>query len=234
MDIAPRIDIVSDAICPWCYIGKRQLERALPVLAEQGLVFDVAWHPFQLNPEMPAEGDRSAEYRRQKFGNDPERIRQIDARVREAGAAVGLDIRHDLMRRTPNTVAARSGDPHGRDRGRAGRGGGGAVRGFFTEGEDIGDAAALDRIAAAAGLPGVADMLAGDAHHDAVLAEDMAARQGGIQGVPSFVMAGHVLFRRLSGRDDGAGLHPCLEGAQPTGRMTNPHAPSNGPRARER
>ena len=51
-----RIDIISDAICPWCYIGKRQLERALPILAEQGLDFDIHWHAFQLNPDMPLEG----------------------------------------------------------------------------------------------------------------------------------------------------------------------------------
>src|SRR6478672_7687485 len=72
-----RIDIVSDAICPWCYIGKRQLERALETLSHEGLNFSVHWNPFQLNPDMPKEGRDRAAYRAQKFGN-PERVREMD------------------------------------------------------------------------------------------------------------------------------------------------------------
>ncbi len=198
MDATPpiaRIDIISDAICPWCYIGKRQLERALPMLAKDGLVFEVHWHPFQLNPDMPAEGVERAEYRRQKFGSEA-RIREIDARVKAAGAAVGLDIRHDLMLRTPNTVNAHrviwlAGQVGVQD----------AVvealfRGFFTEGADIGDSATLARIGEANGIPHgrVAAMLAGDEGLAVVLSEDDLARRSGINGVPSFIMKGHVLF----------------------------------------
>ena len=64
-----RIDIVSDAICPWCYVGKRQLERALTMLAPEGLRFSVHWNPFQLNPDMPKEGRDRASYRAWKFGS---------------------------------------------------------------------------------------------------------------------------------------------------------------------
>jgi predicted DsbA family dithiol-disulfide isomerase len=190
-----RIDVISDAICPWCWIGKRQLDRALPVLAEQGLHFAVSWLPFQLNPDMPPGGaDRDA-YRARKFGS-PEQSRQADARVAEAGLAVGLKFRHDLMRRTPNTIDAhrviRLAGQHGVQ---------GAVvealfRGYFTEGADIGDHATLAGLAGAAGLDpvAVAVMLAGDEGRAEVLAEDQAARRGGLDGVPTFVMGGYVLF----------------------------------------
>jgi predicted DsbA family dithiol-disulfide isomerase len=196
-----RIDIISDAICPWCYVGKRQLERALPVLAGQGLELEVHWHPYQLNPDMPRAGVDRAEYRRAKFG-DPDRIRQIDARVGEAFAAVGLDFRPDRMRRTPNTVAAHRVIWLAAQRGvqdAAQRGVQDAVvealfRAYFTEGQDIGDAATLDAVAAAAGLSGVAEFLAGEEGLDTVLAEDAAARRAGIDGVPCFTMEGHVLF----------------------------------------
>jgi predicted DsbA family dithiol-disulfide isomerase len=190
-----RIDIVSDAICPWCYIGKRQIERALPMVAAEGLSLEVHWHPFQLNPDMPPDGVERAAYRLQKFGSE-ERTRQIDARVAEAGRAVGLDFRHDLMRRTPNTVAAH------RVIWLAGRHGvqdavvEALFRAYFTEGRDIGDAATLAELAEAAGMPAgeVAAMLAGEAGLEAVLGEDAMARNAGINGVPSFIMGRYVLF----------------------------------------
>src|ERR1700749_2720205 len=75
-----RIDIVSDAICPWCYIGKRQLEQALSLLAREGLTFSVHWNPFQLNPDMPKEGRDRTAYRIWKFGS-PEKAASLDARI---------------------------------------------------------------------------------------------------------------------------------------------------------
>ena len=190
-----RIDIVSDAICPWCYIGKRQLERALPLLAGEALAFEVHWHPFQLNPDMPAEGVERAAYRLAKFGSE-ERTRQIDARIAEAGRAVGLEFRHDLMRRTPNTVAAH------RVIRQAGQAGvqdavvEALFAAYFTEGRDIGDAAVLAEVVEAAGMPpgAVGAMLAGDEGREEVLGEDAMARNAGISGVPSFIMGRYVLF----------------------------------------
>jgi predicted DsbA family dithiol-disulfide isomerase len=190
-----RLDIISDVICPWCYIGKRQLERALPILAGEGLALDVHWHAFQLNPDMPAEGVDRAAYRRAKFGSD-ERTRQMDARVADAGADVGLAINHALMRRTPNTVAAHRviwlADRHGVQD---------AVVealfvAFFTDGKDIGDVATLVDVAGNAGLnrDATARMLAGDEGLREVLGEDALARRSGIDGVPSFTMMGHMLF----------------------------------------
>ncbi len=187
------LDVISDAICPWCWIGKAHLEAALEELRGEGLVFQVRWRPFQLNPDMPEEGVERAAYRAQKFGS-VERGRQLDAQVAEAGRAAGLTFRHDLMQRTPNTVAAhrvvRAAEAAGVQQPVVEA----LFRAYFQEGQDIGDPATLDAIAAGAGLPGMAAMLAGEDHRREVLAEDMAARRGGITGVPSFLMDRHLLF----------------------------------------
>jgi predicted DsbA family dithiol-disulfide isomerase len=188
-DIAGTIDIVSDAICPWCWIGKRHLEAALEELAAEGLHFAVRWRPFQLNPDMPREGVPREAYRAAKFGS-LERSRQLDAQVADAGRSVGLGFRHDLMARTPNTVAA-----HALIRTAGEAGCQDAVvealfQAYFAEGRDIGDLAVLAGIAAKAGLD-PADAAAQEA---AVIAEDADARQGGISGVPSFLMERYLLF----------------------------------------
>ncbi|MGG5807935.1 DsbA family oxidoreductase [Falsiroseomonas sp. CW058] len=188
-----RIDVISDAICPWCWIGKAHLDAALAELRAEGLDFAVRWRPFQLNPDMPEEGVERDAYRAAKFGS-LDRSRELDAQVAEAGRAAGLSFRHDLMRRTPNTVAAhrviRAAEAAGVQHAVAEA----LFRAYFQQGRDIGDAATLDEVAAGAGLPGMAAMLAGDEGRDAVLAEDMAARRGGITGVPSFLMDRHLLF----------------------------------------
>ena len=102
---AGRIDVISDAICPWCYIGKRHLERALDILEQHKLRFTVAWHPFQLNPDMPAEGVDRKQYRITKFGS-LERSQQMDARITEVAAGVGIQFHLDKLTRTPNTLKA--------------------------------------------------------------------------------------------------------------------------------
>jgi predicted DsbA family dithiol-disulfide isomerase len=103
--IGTRLDIVSDAICPWCYIGKRQLERALATLGAEGLAFSVHWNPFQLNPDMAKEGVDRAQYRAWKFGS-AEKAASLDARIVDAAAQVGLDFHPARIRRTPNTIDA--------------------------------------------------------------------------------------------------------------------------------
>ncbi len=190
-----RLDIVSDAICPWCYIGKRQLERALPALARDGLRFSVHWNPFQLNPDMPCEGVDRRDYRRAKFGS-LERSEQLDRQVTEAAAAVGLSFRLDLLRRTPNTVDAHrviwlSGQEGVQD----------AVmetvfRAYFTEGADLGEPGVLADCAAAAGLDrqAVLGFLRGDALEAEVRSADREARDAGVNGVPSFFLDGYGLF----------------------------------------
>jgi predicted DsbA family dithiol-disulfide isomerase len=198
MDESPagvRIDIVSDAICPWCYIGKRQLERALATLETEALRFSVHWNPFQLNPDMPKEGRDRIAYRVQKFGS-AERARELDQRVADAAANVGLSFRQDLMLRTPNTLdahrliwlAVREGVQDA------------VVEAlfiaYFTQGRDVGDHAVLADCAAAGGMDRarVADFLAGDTAAKEMLAADRAAREAGVSGVPSFFLDGYGLY----------------------------------------
>ncbi|MBN8875730.1 MAG: DsbA family oxidoreductase [Rhodospirillales bacterium] len=190
-----RIDIVSDAICPWCYIGKRQLERALEMLAAEGLHFSVHWNPFQLNPDMPEEGRDRAAYRAWKFGS-AEKAAALDARITEAAANVGLGFRTDLMTRTPNTIQAHrliwfAGQNGVQDAAMEA-----VFRAYFVEGRDIGDPAVLAECGVAAGLDreAVAAFLAGTLAAPEMRAADQAAREAGVSGVPSFFLDGYGLF----------------------------------------
>ena len=190
-----RIDVISDAICPWCYIGKRHLERALALLDKQGLHFTVAWHPFQLNPDMPREGVERAQYRLAKFGS-AERSRQLDERITETAATVGLEFHLDRLTRTPNTLDAhrliRLAGQHGVQDGVVEA----LFEGYFCDGADIGNAEVLTRLGVEGGLErdDITAMLASDTGLKEVAAADRMARNAGIQGVPSFALQGHVLF----------------------------------------
>ncbi len=195
-DALSRIDVVSDAVCPWCWIGKRHLEGALARLADEGERFEVHWRPFQLNPDMPPGGVERAAYRAAKFGS-AERSRELDAQVAAAGAAAGLEFRFDRQGRTPNTVDAHRLIRH------AGAIGGPArqdavvealFRAYFRDGRDIGDAAVLAAVASEAGLEDAAAVLASGGGAAEVREEDAGFRRLGISGVPSFALAGHVLF----------------------------------------
>jgi len=203
MTIEPgtRIDIVSDAICPWCYIGRRQLERALAALAAEDLHFSVHWNPFQLNPDMPKEGRDRAAYRAWKFGG-AERAAAGDVRVTEAAASVGLEFRSDLMLRTPNTLNAHRLVWFAGQQGPARLGGPqdtvmqAIFTAYFTQGHDIGDTAVLADCAGEAGLDReeAARFLAGDVAAREMIAADQAARETGVNGVPSFFLDGYTLF----------------------------------------
>jgi predicted DsbA family dithiol-disulfide isomerase len=193
---AGRIDVISDVICPWCYIGKRHLERALQTLeSEHKLSFTVAWHPFQLNPDMPAEGADRQKYRLAKFGS-AERSRQMDERITEVAASVGIAFHLDKLTRTPNTLKAHrlirlAGQKGVQD---------GVVEAlfeaYFCNGADLGDDEVLADIARRGGLDHdmALALLQGDEGRREVLAGDQMARNCGIQGVPSFALQGHVLF----------------------------------------
>jgi len=196
--VGTRIDIVSDAICPWCYVGKRNLEAALAALAAEGLQFSVHWNPFQLNPDMPKQGVERAAYRAAKFGS-AERAREIDARVAGAADAAGLAFRQDLMLRTPNTIdahrliwfAGRQDKPDQQDTVMEA-----VFRAYFTQGRDIGDPEVLADCAAEAGLDrAIVLSFLGSSLADAEMrASDQAAREAGVNGVPSFFLDGYSLF----------------------------------------
>jgi predicted DsbA family dithiol-disulfide isomerase len=204
--VGSRIDIVSDAICPWCYIGKRQLERALALLAPEGLHFSVHWNPFQLNPDMPKGGRDRVAYRAVKFGS-AERARELDERVASAAAGVGLSFRQDLMLRTPNTLDAHrliwlAGKEGVQDAAMEA-----VFAAYFTQGRDIGDSAVLADCAAEAGMDraSVAEFLAGNVAANEMLAADRAAREADVNGVPAFFLDGYSLFSGAMPADTMAG-----------------------------
>lgn len=193
--VGTRIDIVSDVICPWCYIGKRQLERALATLAQQGLHFSVHWNPFQLNPDMPPEGRDRAAYRAWKFGS-AEKAAALDLRIVEAAAGVDLAIRTDLMTRTPNTIQAHRLIWFAGQKGVQDAAMEAVFKAYFIEGADIGDTAVLADCAAAASLNREESLafLSGDLAGEEMRAADAAAREAGVNGVPSFFLDGYGLF----------------------------------------
>jgi predicted DsbA family dithiol-disulfide isomerase len=183
------IEVVSDVVCPWCYIGKRRLEKALE--ATQGeLEVEVRWLPFQLNPDMPAGGMARADYRKAKFGSI-ERGRELDARVAGEGRGEGISFAFERMQRTPNTVAAHrlielaQRQVQGADQG-AGRGSAvvdALFKAYFEEAEDIGERGVLDRIAGAAGVGGWPQA----ADEKQVAALEASLRGLGISAVPTFI-----------------------------------------------
>ena len=191
------IDVVSDVVCPWCFIGKRRLEAALARLraAEPDLPVDVRWHPFQLNPDLPPDGVDRKGYLEAKFGG-PERAREVYARVEAAGRTVDIPFAFDAIVRQPNTRDAhrliawgqsrREGDPDALVEG--------LFRAYFLEGRFVGDRDELVRIAADAGYD-AADAracLASGAFAAEVDDADRQARAHGVSGVPFFVFGGRT------------------------------------------
>jgi len=138
---ALRIEVGSDVVCPWCYIGKRRLEKAL-ALVGGNLAPQVTWLPFQLNPGMPAEGMPRAEYRRAKFGS-VERSRELDARVAAAGRGEGIEFALERIERTPNTFAAHQLIDLAQERGAGGTVVDALFRAYFEEARDIGERGVL-------------------------------------------------------------------------------------------
>ncbi len=183
-----QIAIVSDTICPWCYIGKRRFERAQ---ANRPAELAVEWRPFQLNPDMPAEGVDRHRYMVAKFGSE-ERVAEIFGAIEEAGEAEGIRFAFDRIARTPNTV-----DSH-RLIALAGAKGvqdqvvEALFHRYFERGEDIGDNAVLAAAGADGGLDEdkVSRFLAGEAGIAEVRQESEAASRMGISGVPCFVFEG--------------------------------------------
>ena len=180
-----KIDIVSDAICPWCYIGKRRLEQALAQAPQPEL--ELGWRPFQLNPDIPAEGMDRQDYLRAKFGDSAGR--NYD-RITEIGREVGIPFAFDRIKRTPNTILAHRLIRYATREHRQDEVVETLFRGYFTQGEDIGNPETLARLAATAGLDAgvVETYLAGAEDDDTIRAEDTFARQIGINGVPCFII----------------------------------------------
>jgi predicted DsbA family dithiol-disulfide isomerase len=207
------VDVTSDVICPWCYIGKRRLEKAIAACQGQHDV-RVRWHPFQLNPHMPKEGTNRKEYRTAKFGSW-ERSLALDAQVAEAGRAEGILFDYAKVMRTPNTL-----DAH-RLIGLAGTDGvqdavvEAVFRAYFVEGQDISQTTVLLDLVAEAGLDRkrAETFLNGDEGLAAIRAAEEQARRGGVQGVPFFLINGTLA---LSGARESAAFLDAFEQAAVT------------------
>jgi predicted DsbA family dithiol-disulfide isomerase len=202
-----QIDVVSDVVCPWCFIGKRRLEQALGRVPDTPV--SVRWRPFQLNPQLPEAGVSREEYVRSKFGS---RADEVYARVAQAGRSAGIEFAFERIVRQPNTLAA-----HQLIRAAAASGCEDAMvetlfRGYFLEGVDLTDRAALVALAARAGVASSQAELAVDDSglRAALAAEEHQARALGVEGVPFFIFAGRV---GVSGAQDAAVLVQAIEQA---------------------
>jgi predicted DsbA family dithiol-disulfide isomerase len=183
-----RLDIFSDPICPWCYIGKTNLDRALEAAPDHP--FEIEWHPFQLNPDMARDGVDRAAYLEAKFGGKARTV-EIYARVEQAARDAGLVIDFARIPRVPNTLDAHRTIHWAGLEGKQTAMVSALFRAYWREGRDIGDAATLAAIAGEVGLdPAViARLLASDADLDGIRARDAHARERGVNAVPTFVIA---------------------------------------------
>ena len=183
------IDVVSDVVCPWCFIGKSRLEKALALKPD--IPVEVRFHPYFLNPWVPREGMSREQYLTTKFGS-PERYKNIAGRVAQAAADEGLTYAVDKMTRQPNTLdchrlilwaesSGKSGDMKQR-----------LMELYFTEGADLSDREVLVKAAADIGLDAerTREMLASDADVTRVENAANAAKEAGIDGVPTFILGG--------------------------------------------
>jgi predicted DsbA family dithiol-disulfide isomerase len=188
-----QIDVISDTVCPWCFIGKRRLARAIEMRPE--IRFDVVWRPYFLDPGVPREGAERRAYMAAKFGDSERRAAMTDALVAE-GAKEGIAFAFEKIERRPNTL-----DSHRLIRWAASAGLQDAVverlfAAYFLEGRDIGDDSVLEFLAAEVGLDSieVADLLSGDTDIANVEREAKLAGEMGITGVPTFIFGGKYVI----------------------------------------
>lgn len=183
------VDVVSDVVCPWCFIGKRRLDAALAALPDIGV--EVRWRPFQLDPTIPPEGKDRREYMIGKFGSQ-ERIDQIHANIVQLGAVEGIAFDFDAIKVAPNTL-----DAHRVIRWAAGSGSDVQnrlvdilFRAYFEQGQNIGDHTVLLEAAQLSGMDVrlVEALLPSDADRDEVQTEIATASRMGITGVPCFLL----------------------------------------------
>jgi predicted DsbA family dithiol-disulfide isomerase len=189
MTIAPiRLDIFSDPVCPWCYVGKANLDRALAQHPDHP--FAIQWHPFQLNPDMPAEGVAKRAYLEQKFGGKA-RVDAIHERLREVARNAGVLMDPDKPQRMPNTLNAHRLIHWAGIEGVQQAVVDALMRAYWVEGRDIGDLETLADIAGENGMDRAATLrlLQSDADADDLLARDQDARQKGVNAVPTFLIA---------------------------------------------
>lgn len=211
------IDIVSDVVCPWCYIGKRRLEAALALPdAAQLPTMEIRWHPFQLNPELPAQGISRKAYLEEKFGG-AQRAEEIYERVRAAGRSAGLELNIDGISLQPNTLAAHAliSFAQQRDGGAASDIKERLMKAYFVDNRFIGSLDVLSDIAREAGMDAQAAraFISDPAQLESVAQADAQARTNGINGVPFFIFNQKVA---VSGAQEPATLLSAMQQALAT------------------
>ncbi|MBM3409206.1 MAG: DsbA family oxidoreductase [Betaproteobacteria bacterium] len=205
MDANPlRIDVVSDVVCPWCFVGKRQLEQALARWRRDhpDRPVEVHWHPFQLNPDLPADGMARTDYLAGKFGSAD--TSRIYANVNRAASAVDLPLAIESIARQPNTLRAHALiDAAAKQEGLQDALVEALFVAYFQQARDLTDVSELRRIAHEAGLSESAvDQALGDAQaHLAIAEADQRARRAGIRGVPCFIVNGRSAVSGAQGAD---------------------------------
>lgn len=184
-----KLDIMSDPICPWCYIGKAHLDRALE--AHPDHPFEIEWHPFQLNPDMPADGMDRRAYLEGKFGGKEAAVKAY-APVVEHAAEAGLKIDFEGMKRTPNTLNAHRLIHWAGIEGRQTAAVSSLFKAYFVEARDIGDADVLADVADGIGLDAavIHRLLDTDNDRQMIQERDAHARKMGVNSVPTFIVAG--------------------------------------------
>lgn len=183
-----RLDIFADPVCPWCLIGKAELDRALESRPDHP--FEVIWHPFRLDPTLPREGVAFVDYMKGKFGGEKGIIDAMRP-VMEASERLGLWINPSLIQRVPNTLDAHRLMHWAGLEGKQSPVMAALMRAFWREGRYIGDPTELARIGASAGMDAemILRLLAADADSDEVLQREIHARRRGITAVPAFIVA---------------------------------------------
>jgi predicted DsbA family dithiol-disulfide isomerase len=187
-----QIDVISDTVCPWCFIGKRRLMRAMAL--RPNILFDVKWRPYRLDPTVPKSGmDRQA-YMRAKFGDDPMKIVEMHKVIAQEGAKDGIEFDFAAITRRPDTLDShrliRWAESHGVQDEVVER----LFIAYFENGEDIGDIRILADIADQCGMDGVdvAQMLESDTDTALVEREDQIAHEMGVTGVPAMIFGGKL------------------------------------------
>lgn len=195
-----KIEVFSDTVCPWCYVGLMRLKRALALRPERSV--ELHWLPFELNPALSSDGEDRAQYLQQRFGN-ADRFADAQQRLREIGATLGIDFRFDLQRRMPNTrrshmliawaggIAAATADADAQTRVKSG-----ILHAYFSSGLDIGDPQVLVDVATRCGLDatGARAALEDPLLRAAVEQLEDQARQWHISGVPTFIFDRRAAF----------------------------------------
>nr|CAX84015.1 Predicted dithiol-disulfide isomerase involved in polyketide biosynthesis [uncultured bacterium] len=210
-----RVDVVFDAVCPWCFIGKRRLEQAMRLRPDIPVVR--RWRPFLLNPDMPLEGVGQSDYLLRKFGNEA-RIKRVFGAVSDAGHSAHIAFAFDRIRKTPNTVHAHRLIRFAAGRDRASEAVEALFVNHFINGKDIGDRDVLIRIGVLLGLveEDLVAYLRSETDIDFIHQENVAAHRLGINAVPSFVFNGNLA---ISGAQEPRVIARLLDVARESASM---------------